>query len=84
MPSLTAGLRSLSPRCSKARKLASGNVGNFEIYNYYDTCYGTRFAACIFTLLSYFVCRVRYTACVQMAYPTRRPALCSSAAMSAM
>jgi hypothetical protein len=30
-----------TPKCQKAWHAASGAVGDFEIYNYYDTCYGT-------------------------------------------
>lgn len=30
-----------SAPCVAARKESSDNVGSFEIYNYYDTCYGT-------------------------------------------
>lgn len=30
-----------SAACQKALSEANGNVGSFEIYNYYDTCYGT-------------------------------------------
>ena len=30
-----------SSECAAARQFATKNVGNFEIYNYYDTCYGT-------------------------------------------